>query len=151
MSNLGAISGEFTSIKHVPSRSVMQIIIEVSINDADRALQSLGGVPVPGATKHVALALLNGQSIDNSSTKPNDVMVKARTRAIMLCNDERFANWVARKAGIPESAINTANFIRNRIGGSRSLIASNRDAYEKFITLETEFKQATGQMAEARF
>ncbi len=72
-------------------------------------------------------------------------MERARTRAAILCNDRQFQWWL--DAADSEQA---AERVRLRIGGSRSIIATNRKAFEAFIALETDYRAGTGQQAERR-
>ena len=52
------VAGNFTDIKLVKTRSVVQIIIEVPVEASSQALMALGGIPQPGHEKPVAIALL---------------------------------------------------------------------------------------------
>lgn len=56
MSSAAAISGEFTTIKHVPSRKVYQLVVEIAEEAAQQAFEALG---MPGNGGHVALARLH--------------------------------------------------------------------------------------------
>jgi len=50
---------EHVNTKYLPSRSVVQIVLETPIENADQ-IHKILGAPMPGATKHVAVALLTG-------------------------------------------------------------------------------------------
>lgn len=86
-----------------------------------------------------------------------DELAQACTRAGMLSQDARFQSWVDGKWTSAEGTVRSrgsegaAAYIRRCCGVlSRSEIAAGGRAYERFLALETEWKQASGQMAEAR-
>lgn len=70
---------------------------------------------------------------------------RAVTRCAILCNDGLFQWWL--DAADSDQA---AERVRLRIGGSRSIIATDRKAFDAFIALETDYRAATGQQAERR-
>lgn len=53
----GAIQCDFVGIKPVPTRSAFQIILEITIEEADAAMKALGGMPIPGANRPVIVVL----------------------------------------------------------------------------------------------
>lgn len=85
-----------------------------------------------------------------------DPMAKARDRAILLCKDPAFQRWIAEELPHIEACGKTEEdkaAVLMRAGlqiASRSLIATNEQAYKRFLALEAEFKAHTGQLAEAR-
>jgi hypothetical protein len=168
------ISGTYSDFKLVKTRSVVQVIVEFPIEEAQQVLESLGGLPMPGKEEHVSLGLRSKllkiaeeSSADNLSAKPLDrqtvdqerranlslvgkqryaeagEMEQARTRSVLLAKDPQFHQW----AGVfdEEEAV---DYIRSCIGGSRSLIVTDRDAYNRFLRLEREFLVWAGRAAE---
>lgn len=84
---------------------------------------------------------------------------KAAMRASILCGDPQFQQWIRDQAGKPwmkglaerDVTAAAAYKLRGLLGiTSRSEIGNNEDVYKRFIALETEYRQATGQMAEDR-
>ncbi len=71
----------------------------------------------------------------------------ARKRAIMLCKDERFQQWIG--AATEDAA---ADFMRKCCcdGDSRRQIARDAECYQRFLKLETEYRLAVGLIAEPR-
>lgn len=61
MTSPAAIFGSLADFKLVKTRSVVQFIVEVPIEQADVALATLGGIPLPGVERPVALARLNAE------------------------------------------------------------------------------------------
>lgn len=87
----------------------------------------------------------------------SDEMAKACARAGILGNDQAFQIWAWNKYGRNQGPFKEASAkvavqcIRDLCGvTSRSEIASDPNAYERFLFLEQEYKMATGQAAEAR-
>ena len=75
---------------------------------------------------------------------------KAVTRAVLLCQDERFIGWAKWKPdyGLERGA---SGFIRLRCGVlSRSELATNPDALARFLALEAQYLADTNQIAEVR-
>lgn len=81
---------------------------------------------------------------------------QARVRSALLPRDEQFRAWVAHVGrpivGEIASEQEAIEHIRDTCcnGGSRALITEDPECYDKFLAMETEFKIATGQMAEPR-
>ena len=55
---MSAILGTFADARAVKGRSVFQIIVEVPLENADKALQALGGWPQPATERWVGVALV---------------------------------------------------------------------------------------------
>lgn len=97
MSAPAAISGEFATIKHVPSRKVYQLVIEVAEEAAQHAFDTLG---MPGHGGHIALARL----VEDARVKPEHV--KERTpftdlplsqQAALRCAEPYFYRFLTTK------------------------------------------------------
>jgi hypothetical protein len=81
----------------------------------------------------------------------SDAMEQARTRAALLAKDERFRRWAFPFQGDAKTERDVAAFIREQCGiESRRQIATDEQAYRKFIALEIEYKIDTEQMAAPR-
>jgi hypothetical protein len=52
-----AILATFADVKFIRTRSTMQLVLELPIEQADEALKALGGVPQPGTERWVGVAL----------------------------------------------------------------------------------------------
>lgn len=116
-----AIAGSFADAKIVKTRSTLQLIIELPIEQADAALKALGGVPQPGREKPVAVALLDTDAITSgplaappaAPTHPPEeihqapakqrqvgaatVAERAMRRCGILCGDREFQSWLRDK------------------------------------------------------
>ena len=52
-----AVLGTFADCKILKTRSVLQIIVEIPIEQADEALKALGGIPQPSEERWCGIAL----------------------------------------------------------------------------------------------
>jgi hypothetical protein len=62
MSAPAALRGTFSDFKLIRGRKVAQLVIEVPIEQADAALQALGGIPNPADERWVAVARLQPEA-----------------------------------------------------------------------------------------
>jgi hypothetical protein len=81
---------------------------------------------------------------------------RLRTRAVLLCKDERFQQWMINFPGVYvelgdgyEAAAACALRMKLKLN-SRSELATNKGAQERFLALEAQFRADTGQAAERR-
>lgn len=76
---------------------------------------------------------------------------KAVTRAVMLCKDDAFQEWMLCRTDYPrnEETARRAMLFRCAID-SRSDLATDTLARERFLCIEQEYREATGQSAEPR-
>ncbi len=156
------VCGSFANYRFVPTRSVVQLIIECPVEMQEHLFRILG-FPMPGTELPVAVVRLTNppqladRPAETSSASPQRSQVggalppkpahtkttgeQARIRAVMLCKDQNFQRWICPGVASEEEA--TARF-RFRIGGSRSGIATNTTAYYRFLELEEEYRRETG-------
>jgi hypothetical protein len=81
----------------------------------------------------------------------SDAMEQARVRAAMLAKDERFRHWAFPMNTDSHTEKDVAEFIREACGiETRRMIATDDEAYRKFLALETEYKIAIGEIAAPR-
>lgn len=141
------IRGEFADFKSVKTRSVVQFVIEVPVEEADRALSTLGGLPIPGRPRWVALALLDPKAEPVPVERPKPARpapdreprkwrtLSAAQQAGMLCNDPEFVAWVGAK-----DAEAAAVYVRTRCRvSSRSQLDRDPAAAEVWSNLSRAF------------
>jgi hypothetical protein len=163
MTEYRGISGTYSDFKLVKTRGVVQVIVEFPIEEANQVIESLGGLPMPGKEEHVSLGLRSKlmDIAEGRATGPGrhanlSLVGKERyaqageekqavIRAATLPKDKEFWAW----AGVDSEAA-AIDYIHKWIGGSRSLIATDRSTYHAFITMETEFQIDTGRIPEIR-
>ena len=105
-----AITAELEELRPVKTRKVLQIVCEVPMESADAVLEALGGFPIPGQSRPVAIALLNPKEIalnhtdaataEQTPEEPERLKGGARAkRAGILCNDPAFQYWLSKRWG----------------------------------------------------
>ena len=159
-----AIRAAYSSFKHVPTRSVLQLVLEVPIEQAEAALDLLG-IPQPGTQTWCAIARLNDSAVVTPSPLRPDQALPATDvgpprpeaaaagrpaltpgeklvqMAGMLCEDIRFQEWL--RAMDADAA---ATLVRIHCGiASRRELATNEAAQRKFNELVARYKSETGQ------
>lgn len=149
MSAPAAISGEFTTIKHVPSRKVYQLVIEVAEEAAQHAFDTLG---MPGHGGHVALARL----VKDARIKPEHVKERQpftdmpySKQAALRCQEPQFETFLAETGRLRPPADNpdrVAEAVRELCGvSSRADIGkgpsdrSPQDSGFKWRALDAEY------------
>lgn len=146
MSNPAAISGTFADFKLIKTRSAAQIIVEVAIEDADRVLTALGGVPQPGKETHVALARL--KTPDEAADEPREFKaLKRAQQAGILCNEGAFHRWldVEMNLGQIKGTDDAAYGVRRLCGvSSRADLDTIPGAGEKWDSLVVEYRNWPG-------
>jgi hypothetical protein len=94
-----AIQGTFADLKSVKTRSVVQMVVEIPIEQAERIV-SMFGFPQPGAEIAVAVARLDPEK---ASPSPPEAPAKPKKRfseyslaeqAGMRCQDAAFQSWL---------------------------------------------------------
>lgn len=148
MSEQAVISGSYADFKIIKSRGVAQIVIEVPIEQAERAI-AVFGLPVGGSEIHVAVARLAidvpgaaSHSAPDASERARAIYQasspgeQARSRSILMCRDPDFQAW-AQSTDETEAA----TFIRRKCRvNTRAAFATNPGALEQFLALEREYK-----------
>lgn len=90
MTDARAISGDYADLKLVKTRSVMQVVVEIPIEEGERFV-SMFGVPQPGKPIKVAVARIGNEKPD-APLKPADKSKSYAQRAGILCGQPGF--WV---------------------------------------------------------
>jgi hypothetical protein len=84
---MSAIKGDYTTHKHIPSRKVYQLIIEIPEEEFPNACSILG-YPSTSESTSVGIALLNKEKIE----KPKrDNLLQA---AAMICKEKQFHEYL---------------------------------------------------------
>lgn len=99
---LAVTTGTFAHANAIKTRSTFQLIIEIPIESADRALEALGGWPQPGKERSVAVALLNPNR--TLAGGPNALNLERKHTSLaqlagILCGDNRFQHFLSEKYG----------------------------------------------------
>lgn len=138
-----AIKATFSDFRIVKGRKVAQLVLEVPLEQADAALDTLGGLPMPDRERWVALARLT----DEAARKPDareryaasDEAKQAVMRAGIYASDPEFHRWC--NADGEKSAI---RFIREQCAvKSRADIAADPEALQRFLAMEGRYRSET--------
>jgi hypothetical protein len=166
-----AIAGTYADLRQVKSRGVWQLVIDVPPENAEK-LVKLFGLPRQDELTWLAVARLNvppGASTGAANgsvappappslTKPAGAPGGAtRKRTLpekvgMRCNDERFQEWLHSSMGrVTANAEDAAYWVRGECGvKSRAEILPGTEAAKRWLALEAQYMQQTGQFAEER-
>lgn len=138
MTDRAAFTAEFADFKLIKGRKVVVICLEIPLEQADKALAVLGGIPNPAESRHVAVARLETQPA--KVEKPKDRSPSQRAWA--LCQSMRFGEWIGETlSGNPEYVAET---LRHKLGiKSRSELDTDPAARARFEALEAKYKEAS--------
>ncbi len=149
MTDEAIIQGEYVTFKHVKTRKVVVLEVEVPEELFQDVISKLG-MPIGGEAKPVAVCLLNCEA-ENHIVKPKITTEKSegeklRQRACILCGEEGFQEYCAhldkiaphffgpqKKAHAREVILRVCNIT------SRSELTTNKDAQGKFLSLMEQF------------
>jgi hypothetical protein len=141
-----AISGTFSDLKTVKSRSVVQLVIEVPIEQGAAVIEAFG-FPQPGAEIHVAVARLVAAST-TIEHQPKDEKPRRKfsdmprwQQSGIRCNEPAFWKWLIDRHNFgvdtPQEA---AEAVREICGVfSRAELDSQPTAGERWDRMEAEF------------
>lgn len=149
MTNAAIVQGEYITFKHVKTRKVVILEVEVPEELFQDVITKLG-MPIGGESKPVAVALLNksAQPIDNYKVEKTEGE-KLMTRAVMLCKDNDFAEFCNSQYMYPHDFDNIVAEGREKLAidyiyhqcqiESRSELITNEDAQVRFLGLLRQF------------
>lgn len=154
-----AVQAAFSEIQIIKSRSVMVLKCEVPLEVADKVLAALGGIPIPGEERWLALARIMPPEARPEPAEPHKDLARsmdgraryaeqtpgeqARTRAALLAKDPRFQGWLtAAGRTIQADERTAAEYIREWCGceESRREIATDPEKLRAFERLEGSFQ-----------
>ena len=144
------IKATFSDFRLVRTRSIVQLIFELPIEQADSALAELGGIPQPSQERWVDIGKTELPEEGWTVFRPKPSLTepeKLRLRAVMLCKDVQFQNWL----GMDLTEEDAANWLRSKLGiASRSELVVNEAAQQAFLQIENTYKVDVGLIAEKR-
>lgn len=144
MTDAAVFAGTYADFKTVKTRSVVQAVIEIPVEQAEAFLKVFG-VPRPGAERPVAIALLNTAKPELKQPKAKKPLSRSQ-HAGMLCHDEQFQFYLGAK-----DEEDAARRVRDYcLVDSRSQFDTNENAAARWDALLLDFQQQTGRAAELR-
>lgn len=136
------VHGEYITFKHVKTRKVVILEVEVPEELFQDVITKLG-MPIGGESKPVAVALLDAGHLKNSRTleKAQGEQTEGellRTKAVLLCKTQLFWHYVKCAWGEEEETCR-AYILDYCFITSRSELAANIQAQIKFKEILREF------------
>jgi len=98
MSAPAALRGTFSDFKLIRGRKCAQIVIEVPLEQADAALQALGGLPNPADERWVAVARLNPEANQKKPAEQKERRrfneLPAASQIAIACQSESYREYL---------------------------------------------------------
>lgn len=141
-----AVRATFSDFRTVKGRKVAQLVMEIPIEQANAALQALGGVPQPDQSQWVGIAPLTREAAEKPAQRLSQ-------KAALLCKDEGFRDFLAAatRSGPLHDDATTAVALRRFLEiASRADLDTNPEAAESFNRLITDFDLWRGRIGETR-
>lgn len=167
-----AFSATYSDFRLVKGRKVVQFVFEVPLEQADAALEILGGVPKIGEETWVGVAPLklsvarsseaeraahNGEVAGSTPAGPTKQRtpwheLRPSTQAALACRDVAFQKWLGVKDDDPIKKEESAAWaVRSMCGvKSRSELDNSTEAARRWSSHYLRFISETGRMAEPR-
>lgn len=150
-----AIQGTFADLKSVKTRSVVQMVVEIPIEQAERVV-SMFGFPQPGAEIAVAVARLDPENVKAPPAPPDKPKKRFEDYSLaeqagMRCDDSRFRDFLEHRYGEEIPVGEVTSFVR-LICGVKSRVELNEDvgAAEVWKSINAEYEQWAGLAPQAR-
>lgn len=146
------ISATFQEMKAIKTRKVVQLVFEIPIEAADKALKELGGYPQAHDERWVGIARLTEEpERAEPEEKPKrhlSDMSLAQVAGI-FCGDPKFWAFLNGKTSMTvTTAEKAADFVRAFCNvDSRALLDRHKGCGEDFRRLWTEYDMFTGKQA----
>lgn len=139
MTDLAVIQGTFAHANAIKTRSTFQLIVEIPIEEADKALLALGGWPQPGKERPVAVALLSTKAIEPKAKRGS-----LAQQAGILCSDKRFLAFLTENyphIGAPGNDFEAATAVRSICGvESRREFDSDPAAGQRWKSIKAQYE-----------
>ena len=148
-----AIQGTFADLKSVKTRSVVQMVVEIPIEQAEQIVRAFG-FPQPGAEIAVAVARLDPEKA-KAALPPPETPAKPKKRfhelplsqqAALRCGDESFWRFASQR----DEAF-TVGWLYAQLGiESRRELDRDKALGKRWIALNAEYEQWAGLATEPR-
>lgn len=149
MSNPAALRGTFSDFKLIRSRKICQLVIEVPLEQADAALQALGGIPNPADERWVAVARLNPESkqapreeSDEEGRRRRFTEMNPAAQIAMSCQAPSFREYLRRykNGNLPDDAEACDLWLKGFLGvQSKTEVVRGTEAFETWNELRGSY------------
>lgn len=148
MSSRAAISGTYSDLKLVKTRSVVQIVVEVPIEQAEAVVRAFG-VPQPGKEIPIALARLVEPSEASEQPEPVKPRKPSSTpnaqKAAILTGEAPFRRFLAETGGFAGIAVLDADMAAEEVRArckvvSRRELDSDLEAAKRWHDLNADYR-----------
>lgn len=169
MTTPAATLATFVSVRPVQGRKVYQLVMEVAMEQANDAVQALGGLPQSDDPKWVGIALVETTGRDGADRmqplatpaaeeKGRDTTRQSKRdsrtfQAVMACKTEQFREWVRAFNALDEPITEdwAADWVRRKCDiRSRSQLDTNVDRGKAWDAIYGQYQKDMGLMAEER-
>jgi hypothetical protein len=138
-----AFQATFSDFRLVKGRKVCQIVLEVPIEGADKALSVLGGLPNPAEERWVGVARIEQKKKHPVLTGKD--LWRASTECAMTCKEPLFWRFLTEQYhyAVPiKNDVEAIRVVRNRLGSdSRSDLDRDEHAVSHWNAMYQDYKQ----------
>lgn len=145
--------GTYSDWKLIKTRSVVQIVIEVPLEQAPHVYTVLGGMPQPGSELPVAVARLAPQVTEPKPEAPAERATSRKKqtpsqRAHWLCQDKGFWKWLETEY---ETAVSDSSYAADcmrgicNVGSRAEFDIDGSEAQRTYLKLESDFNTWAGR------
>ena len=138
-----AVLAVFTDVKTIKTRSCLQLVLEIPLEQADDALHALGGFPLPGESTWVGIALAPADRAEiKKAEKRKFEELPLSQQAALRCEDNDFCQFLAHRINGPLGTLTPADIVRVECEvDSRSKFDSDPQAAARWKRLDAQFRQ----------
>ena len=148
------IQGTFADLKSVKTRSVVQMVVEIPIEQAEQVIKAFG-FPQPGAEIAVAVARLDSEATKHAPAPSENPKKPFKNYSLsqqagMRCNDPKFWKFIwGMFDWACESESAATNFVRTHcVVESRKELDTRGSAGSEWLALNAEYEQWAGLTTE---
>lgn len=153
-----AFKATFEDFRIVKGRKVCQLVLEVPLEGADKALEALGGLPRPDDPMWVGVARM-GRKEPVEKPKRSWDEIPLSEQAGIRCNDPQFQEWMIAGTAktLPEKfhwdGQDAAEWTKDRVAricgiSSRTELAPDNKPGQRWQFLDEEYRQSQGLIAQ---
>jgi hypothetical protein len=138
-----AVLATFVNAKPVPTRSVLQLVFEVKIEEADAAMKALGGYPLPAESRWVGIALSPAERKGEAKKEKRawDQLTPTEQAGIR-CEEDEFYRFLIKDFPKGCAPLPAPDLVRAYCGvDSRAEFLSDTRAANKWRELESRYQQ----------